>query len=195
MRLPEQSLYNIELKRFSKMQPQNLSSCGLPSPLAARLDFFVLNFKLMPPRFHCTGGCWGWIKTFRENHIDCQGCQLFGYLQRLERGCCPFRLLKLRQMETQGLHTKFVLPWLVFWAHNEGTKEFCPALTALVGPVQNTVYVSSPYTISLHLSRSPSKLDRQSWRVTYLLISVSGIYLILFCSYVHLLCCSTTCNE
>ncbi len=35
-----------------------------------------------------------------------------------------------------------------------GTRDFCLALAALVGPVENT----SPYTISIHLSPSPSKL-------------------------------------
>ncbi len=37
-----------------------------------------------------------------------------------------------------------------------GTREFCPALAALVGPVANIL----PNTILLHLSPSPRKLGR-----------------------------------
>ncbi len=44
-----------------------------------------------------------------------------------------------------------VLSWLVRWAYHSGTKIFCPALAALVGPVQNMLFLS-PHTISLHLS-------------------------------------------
>ncbi len=65
-----------------------------------------------------------------------------------------------------------VLPWLVRWARRAGTRYVCPALAALVGHIQNTFF-SSPYTISIHLSPSPSKLSRQSCRVTCLLICVS----------------------
>jgi hypothetical protein len=32
---------------------------------------------------------------------------------------------------------KGVLPWLVSWAHRAGTGDFCPALAALVSPLQN----------------------------------------------------------
>jgi hypothetical protein len=38
---------------------------------------------------------------------------------------------------------KEVHPWLVRWARGAGTRDFCPALAALVGPVQN-IFVS-PY--------------------------------------------------
>jgi hypothetical protein len=31
---------------------------------------------------------------------------------------------------------KGVLPWLVHWARRASTRDFCPALDALVGPVQ-----------------------------------------------------------
>jgi hypothetical protein len=32
---------------------------------------------------------------------------------------------------------KEVLPWLVRWARHACTRDFCPALTALVDPIQN----------------------------------------------------------
>jgi hypothetical protein len=41
---------------------------------------------------------------------------------------------------------KGVLPWLVRWALHAGTRDFCPALAALFGPVQQAI----------HLSPSPS---------------------------------------
>ncbi len=59
-----------------------------------------------------------------------------------------------------------VLPWLVRWACCAGTRDFCPALAALVGPVQNIF--SSPYTISMPLSLLPNKLGRQTCRVACL---------------------------
>ncbi len=52
-------------------------------------------------------------------------------------------------------------------------KRFCPALSALVGPVQNIF--SSQYTNSLYFSPAPSQLGRQSCRVARLLIGVSGL--------------------
>jgi hypothetical protein len=75
-------------------------------------------------------------------------------------------------METQQVHMKGVLSWLVHWARCASTRDFCPALAALVGPVQNIC--SSPYTVSRHFSTSPSKLVRQLCRVACLLICVSG---------------------
>jgi hypothetical protein len=53
-----------------------------------------------------------------------------------ERGG-PCWLLKLRQMGTQRVHMKEVLPWLVHWARRAGTRDLCPALAALVSSVQN----------------------------------------------------------
>jgi hypothetical protein len=44
-------------------------------------------------------------------------------------------LMKLRQMGTQGVHMKGVLHWFVHLARRTSTREFCPALAALVGPV------------------------------------------------------------
>jgi hypothetical protein len=37
---------------------------------------------------------------------------------------------------------KGVLPWLVRCAHRVGTRDFSPALAALVGPVQNIVFLT-----------------------------------------------------
>jgi hypothetical protein len=40
-------------------------------------------------------------------------------------------------MGTQGVQRKGVLPWLVCWACRASTRDFCPALDALVGPIQD----------------------------------------------------------
>jgi hypothetical protein len=117
--------------------------------------------------------------------------------QRLERdGLCW--LLKLRQMETLGVHMKEVLPWLVPWARRARTIDFCPSLAT---SQPSTIYYfahrtlftvlvliaqqpGSPVSLSLvrlvgtgrvaflvHLNLS--KPGRQSCRVACLLICVS----------------------
>ncbi len=58
-----------------------------------------------------------------------------------------YSLLKLRWMGTQRVQMKGILLWLVRWAYRAGTKYFCPALAALVGPVQNICF---PYPTLFH---------------------------------------------
>ncbi len=48
-------------------------------------------------------------------------------------------------MRTQRVQIKGVLPWLVRWACRNGTRDFCSALAALVGPVQNIFFLSVHY--------------------------------------------------
>ncbi len=91
--------------------------------------------------------------------------------ERLDRGG-PCWLLKLRCMGTRRVQMKVVHPWLVRWSCPAGTRDFCPALAALVGQVQNIF--SSPYTISMPLFVSPSKLCRQPCWVAFLIVCVSG---------------------
>jgi len=67
---------------------------------------------------------------------------------------------------------KGVLPWLVLWVCRAGTRDFCSALAVLVA-AQYKIRFSSPYTISIHLSPSPSKLGRQACWVVCLLIWIS----------------------
>ena len=56
---------------------------------------------------------------------------------------------------------KEVLAWLVRWACRAGTRNVCPALAALVGPVQK--FFSSPYAISVLICpHRPSKLGGQA---------------------------------
>ncbi len=93
--------------------------------------------------------------------------------ERLERvGPCWLDCWNWGEWGTQRVQMKGVLPWLFRWACAAGTRDFCPALAALIGPVQNIF--SSPYTISMPLSLSPSKLGRQLCWVACLLVSVSG---------------------
>jgi hypothetical protein len=58
-------------------------------------------------------------------------------------------------MGTQIIKMKAVLSCLVHWASRAGTRDYCSALAALVGPVQNIFFLAVP------LSPSPSQLGRQ----------------------------------
>ncbi len=93
--------------------------------------------------------------------------QLFPAENYVERGW-P---LKLRWMGTQRVCTNERGP-SVLWACRVGAQDFCSALASLVGPVQ--IFVSSPYTVSIPLPSSPSKLGRQPCWVACLLVCVSG---------------------
>jgi hypothetical protein len=64
-----------------------------------------------------------------------------------------------------------VLPWLDCWACRAGTRDNCPALAALVGPVPRKIFLA--YTISTHLSLSPRKVGWQSCGVACLLVCFS----------------------
>jgi hypothetical protein len=48
-------------------------------------------------------------------------------------------------MGAQGVQMKGSFPWLFSWALRAGTKDFCPALVALVGPVQNIFFLTVHY--------------------------------------------------
>ena len=48
-------------------------------------------------------------------------------------------------MWTQSVQMKGGLPWLVLWACSAGTKDFCSALAALVGTVQNIFFLTVDY--------------------------------------------------
>jgi hypothetical protein len=54
-------------------------------------------------------------------------------------------------MGTQGVHLKEFLPWLARWARGAGTKDFYPALPALVGLVQNIFSLTIDYFTSFVL--------------------------------------------
>ncbi len=64
------------------------------------------------------------------------------------------------------------------WACGAGTRDFCSALAALVGPVK--LFFSSR-TILIPLCPPPSKLGRQSCWVACLLVFVSGSNSSSFC--------------
>jgi hypothetical protein len=72
----------------------------------------------------------------------------------VERGG-PCRLLKLRQM---GTFMKGVLPSLVSWFLRVSTRDFRPALAALVGKVQNNFF---PHRTLFHFicPHSPASLE------------------------------------
>jgi hypothetical protein len=57
---------------------------------------------------------------------------------------------------------KGVLPWLARWALHAGIRDFCPALAALVGPVQKIFFLAVHYFKSFV---PIAQLGRQSCRV------------------------------
>ncbi len=66
------------------------------------------------------------------------------------------------------LQMKGFFPWLVRWAYRAGTRDFCYALSVLVGPV--------PYTILIPVSPTQRKLGRQPCWVACLSLYVSGVH-------------------
>jgi hypothetical protein len=52
------------------------------------------------------------------------------------------------EWETQGVHMKRGFSWLVLWACRAGTRDFCSALAALVGPVQDFFFLTVNYFAS-----------------------------------------------
>ncbi len=74
-------------------------------------------------------------------------------------------------MGAQRVQIKVVLPCLVHWALRAGTRDFYPALAALIGPVQNIF--ASAYTFSIYVPPSPSNLGRQPCMAAYLCLCVS----------------------
>jgi hypothetical protein len=72
----------------------------------------------------------------------------------------------------KGNHCGRNNPWLARCARRAGTRDFLSFLGCSGQP--STKDFSSPYTISLHMSPTPSNLSRQSCRAACLLICVSG---------------------
>jgi hypothetical protein len=68
----------------------------------------------------------------------------------------PEYWLKLRGMGSQRGQIKGVLPWLAHWACRAGTRDFCSALAAIVGPVQNILCLTVHYAL-FKLLQPPSK--------------------------------------
>jgi hypothetical protein len=63
---------------------------------------------------------------------------------------------------------KGVLPWLVRRACRAGTRDFFPALTALVGPVQNTFFRQRTLFYFIVPVAQQAEVGRQSYRVACL---------------------------
>jgi hypothetical protein len=59
-------------------------------------------------------------------------------------------------MGTQRVQMKGILPWLVRWARHAGTRDFSPALAALVSPVQNIISLLYIILIFVSLYRPAS---------------------------------------
>jgi hypothetical protein len=48
-------------------------------------------------------------------------------------------------MGTQRGQMIGILPWLVHWPRRASTIDFCPALAALVSPVQNIIFLTAHF--------------------------------------------------
>ena len=82
---------------------------------------------------------------------------------------------------------KGVLPWLVRWACRASTRDFYPALAALVGPVQK-IFFSSLQTILFHFICPIAQQAEQAVVLGRLSLSMClWIYLISPVSWSHLL--------
>jgi hypothetical protein len=79
-------------------------------------------------------------------------------------------VLKLRQIGTQRVQMKGVLPLLVRLASMLVQKSFvtCPALAALVGPVQKYFF------LTIHYLNSLVPIAQQSCSVAFLVMCASG---------------------
>ncbi len=53
--------------------------------------------------------------------------------------------MNLRQMEALGVRMQGVLPRLVRWARRAVTRDFCPALAALISPGQNIIFLTAHF--------------------------------------------------
>ncbi len=53
---------------------------------------------------------------------------------------------------------KGVLPWLVRWTRRAGTKDFCPALAAIVSPAQNVIFLTVHFfTLLVPIAQQPGQ--------------------------------------
>jgi hypothetical protein len=73
-------------------------------------------------------------------------------------------------MGTQRVQMKGVLSWLVRLAFRAGTRDFCSALAALVGPVQNILFLTVHYfnnIIKKNRKQLPAKILSDSRNRVY----------------------------
>ncbi len=103
--------------------------------------------------------------------------QFFMFLtERLERGG-PCWLVETGVNGDSNNTNERVVYWLVRWACHAGTRDFCHALAALVGPLQNIFFLTVDYLNSFVLIAS--MLCRQSCWVAFLSVRLSGFLLIM----------------
>jgi hypothetical protein len=80
-------------------------------------------------------------------------------------------------MGTHRVDMKEVLPWLVRWACRLDTRYFCSALAALVGPLQNIIF------LTVHYLHSFVPIAQQAGQA-----AVMGRLSLRMCLCVHSLC-------
>ncbi len=122
------------------------------------------------------GLCRQGILVFSTSTIAALTRCWLGYPEKLDRGG-PCWLLKLRWMGTQRGQMKRALSWLVCWACADGTRDFCSALAALVGPVQNIFFLTVHYFNSFVFIPQQAGQSAVLGRLS-LFVFVSGGYLV-----------------
>ncbi len=118
--------------------------------------------------------CQIWMIRLRQRNATKTFHRTEACTQRDQRGVTPVDHLNWCEWGTQRGLIIGVLSWLVRWACRAGTREFCSALAVLVGPVQNIIFFTVHYSISIPFSPLPSKLGRQPCWVACLFVCVSA---------------------
>ncbi len=126
----------------------------LPTEIGTHRDYskvvFSRNFRIGPNR--CLNAVSHKERLFAYKTLLPISSSLYTFSQRR---VAPADCKNWGLMGTHWVHSKGVLPWLVCCAQcAAGARDSCPALAALVIPVQN-IFFSSPHTISLHLYHRP----------------------------------------
>ncbi len=127
-RIPDPPAFSLPTT-FKRKKIRALTRAG--QPMASESSLFLL----APPPPSLARG------PFRRIYIlEIQGSMP----ERPERGGPCWRL-KMGWMGTQRVQMKGALPWLVCWDHCAGTRDFYPALAALVSPAQNIIFLTIYY--------------------------------------------------
>jgi hypothetical protein len=79
--------------------------------------------------------------------------------REIREGWPPMSVETEANGDSRRVLMKGVLPWLVHWAHCAATRDFCPALDAQIGPVQNIFFFLTRETRD-HPSLS---IERDGW--------------------------------
>ncbi len=128
----------LDLMKFTTwtrglFHPMTIQYCGHYSSFVLVQKTTILNMYLgtMIGKIQRSRGVACTLLPLHHFHLGQQS-----QAQRDWREVAPVENVKTK-VSAWGLREKGVLPWLVRWACRAGTRDFCPALAALVSTVQN----------------------------------------------------------